>query len=118
MKHFLVTCLLPVVVGCATQASRVGDSLVPGTIGVVVGPDSAGVLVTAVRPGSSAARADLRVGDVITRYEGRKILSEREFEQRLLATAPGTRAQLDVIRAGELRSVEVPVEELATAPPV
>lgn len=118
MKRFLATCLLPVVVGCATQVSHAGDSLVPGTIGVTVGPDRAGVIITAVRPGSPAARADLRVGDIITRYDGSEILNEREFERRLLSSRPGSRAHLEVMRAGALRSMDVPVEELATAPPV
>ena len=118
MKRFVVTFLLPAVVGCAAAASHAGDSLVPGTIGVVVEPDSAGVVITAVRPGSSAARADLRVGDIITRYDGTKIQTGKEFERRLLSSTPGSVAHLGVLRAGAVRDIEVPVEELATAPPV
>ena len=118
MRRLLSGCFLLLAVGCAIPPSLADDSLVPGTIGVAVGPDSAGVVITEVRPGSSAARADLRPGDVITGYDGNRILNGREFERLLLKSEPGTTARLEVMRAGAHRSVEVRVEEMATAPPV
>lgn len=100
------------------QASRADSSVVPGTLGVTVGPDSAGVVITAVRSAGPAARADLRVGDVIVRFDGRKISSERQFERLVLDSTPGSRARVDIMRAGGIRSLDVLVEELATAPRV
>ena len=115
MRHLICCCFFLLVAGCAIPPSLADDSLVPGTIGVAVGPDRAGVVITAVRPGSSAAHADLRPGDVITRYDGNRILNGLEFERLLLSSEPGSLAHLEVLRAGALRSIDVPVEELATS---
>jgi serine protease Do len=50
------------------------------------------------QPGGPAARAKIHARDVVTRINGRPLKSPREFEQRILAMAPGTRIHLRVFR--------------------
>jgi S1-C subfamily serine protease len=57
-----------------------------------------GAIFEQPQPGSPAARAKIHAGDVVTRINGRPLKGSREFEQRILAMAPGTRIHLRVFR--------------------
>lgn len=87
------------------------DSVVPGTIGVIVRQDASGVVVSAVRKGN-----ELRVGDVVLRYNGETVVSPRQFYRLMVDSAPGSVARLDVMRGGAVHTLEVPVRELDTMP--
>ena len=114
MKAFLVAAcvLLP---ACATQVMPPPqDSPLPGTIGVLVQPSAAGVVVAAVREGIWA----LRKGDLVVRYEGVAVTSVREFNRLVLDSRPGSMASLELVRDGARRWVELPVRQLDTMPRV
>jgi S1-C subfamily serine protease len=87
------------------------DSVVPGTIGVIVLQDGSGVVVSAVRKGNA-----LRVGDVVLRYNGEAVVSPRQFYRLMVDSTPGSVARLDVMRGGTVYTLEVPVRELDTMP--
>lgn len=72
-----------------TRRPALGIS-VSGTTGPM---DTLGVLIRAVTPGSPAARAGLRAGDVLTRYEGQPLSSRVRVRTPLLqgAEPPGFR---------------------------
>lgn len=91
------------------------DSVVPGTIGVVVAAASAGVVVAAVAAEGPAAKAGMRVGDVVQRYNGVSVLDTRQFYRLVLDSAPGSRAELELLRDGSVVRVAVPVRETDTA---
>jgi S1-C subfamily serine protease len=118
MKLFpIAACAL--LAACATEvmppaASPPQDSLLPGTIGVLVGPSKAGVVVAAVREGIWA----LRKGDLVVRYEGVAVTSVREFNRMVLESPPGSVASLELLRDGARRWVEMPVREIDTMPRV
>jgi serine protease DegQ len=92
------------------------DSVVPGTIGVVVTPAPAGVVVAAVAADGPAAKAGMRVGDVVQRYNGVSVLETRQFYRLVLDSAPGSRAELELLRDGSTVRIAVPVQETDTAP--
>ena len=91
------------------------SSLLPGTIGAVVGPGEGGVRVEALATDGPAARAGLEVGDVIVRCANAPVATVRDFNQRVVATRPGERLRLDVRRKGEPLRLEVDVLQLQTA---
>ncbi|HEY7241453.1 MAG TPA: PDZ domain-containing protein [Burkholderiales bacterium] len=106
---------------CSSQpaplaADPLHDSVVPGTIGVVVVPASAGVIVAAMATEGPAAEAGVRVGDVVQRYNGVSVLDTRQFYRLMLDTPPGSRVQMELLRDGSVLRIAVPVEETDTAP--
>jgi S1-C subfamily serine protease len=92
------------------------DSVVPGTIGVLVRADTAGVVVSAVGERGPAARGGLRVGDLIVSYNGEPVSSPRQFYRLMVDSRPGSVARLEVRRDGALRELEIYVEQLDTMP--
>jgi serine protease Do len=59
-----------------------------------------GVLVASVEPDGPAAKAGVKTGDVITRFEGKDVESGRELSRTVAGTKPGTEARMTVIRNG------------------
>lgn len=80
---------------------------------LVDGTDASGRTLPAVEPGSPAARAGLRSGDVIVSVSGIKLDSEHPLDAVLTQFAPGQTIQLEVIRGSERLTVSV---TLATRP--
>ena len=115
--------LVIVLAACATEpppAPRTAQrstkkSLVPGTIGALVAQTDKGVRVDAVAADGPAARAGLQVGDLIVRCRGEPVSTVRDFNTRVLATAPGDRLRFDVVRDAKPLRVDVDVMQLRTA---
>jgi len=74
--------------------------------------DLRGALVNRVREDSPAERADLRRGDVVTRFDGRPIESARSFYEMLEISVAGQNLEIGFWRAGRLQTVRVELEEL------
>ena len=72
-----------------------------------------GSVVTSVTPGSPAARAGLKPGDVIASVDGQAVDDPNAFNYRFTTHALGGRVELGVVRGG--REIKVPVA-LETAP--
>jgi serine protease Do len=71
-----------------------------------------GALVNRVREDSPAQRANLRRGDVVTRFDDRPIESARAFYEMLEISVTGQDLQIEIWRAGRLQTVAVKLEEL------
>jgi serine protease Do len=71
-----------------------------------------GALVNRVRDESPAQRANLRRGDVVTRFDGRPIESARAFYEMLEIGVAGQDLQIEFWRAGRPQKVAVKLEEL------
>jgi serine protease Do len=69
----------------------------------------AGALVGSVDKDGAAAKAGLKSGDVIMRYNGTDIESSSRLPLLVADTAPGTTVKLDVMRNGETRHIDVTV---------
>ena len=61
----------------------------------------AGALVAQVEPDSAAARAGIKAGDVIQKYDGNPIADAGQLSVQVNATAPGEKATLDIVRDGK-----------------
>ncbi|HAA03307.1 MAG TPA: peptidase, partial [Syntrophobacteraceae bacterium] len=71
--------------------------------------DNKGVLVSEVTKGSPAEHAGLKQGDVITGYNGKPVENAHTLPRLVAATAPDSKAKLDVVRDGKTLSVEVTI---------
>jgi Do/DeqQ family serine protease len=80
------------------------------TIGLKV---PAGALVASVTPGSPAARAGLKLSDLIVSIDGQPVEDPNAFDYRFATRPLGGTAQLEVQRNGRLVKLTVPLE---TAP--
>jgi S1-C subfamily serine protease len=80
---------------------------------LVDGTDVTGRTLPAVEPGSPAARAGLRAGDVIVSVEGMKLDAEHPLDAVLTQFAPGQTIHLEILRGSERLTVSV---TLATRP--
>jgi serine protease Do len=114
----------------ATMAKHVMNELVStghvrrSMIGVTVQPVTAdiasslhlaeihGALVNGVTPGSPAAKAGIQTGDVITKFNGTAIDSGNDLRNFVSSTAPGTTAELTVVRDRKAEQVRVTLAEL------
>jgi serine protease Do len=73
---------------------------------------SAGALVADILPDGPAAKSELRVGDVVTEFEGTRINLSSDLPLLVGQTAPGTRVKLAVLRAGQQRAISLDIGEL------
>ena len=114
--------LLALLAGCAQgtapqrEPAPAEDSVVPGTIGVIVRADPAGVMVSAVGARGPAARSGMRAGDIVLRYNGEAISTPRQFYRLMVDSRPGSVARLELRRDGAVQTLEVRVEQLDIMP--
>ena len=73
-----------------------------------------GALVGEVSPKSPAEKAGIKTGDLITAANGKKISDSRELRLMIGSMAPASKAQLEVNREGQSKTLNV---ELAEMPP-
>lgn len=70
-----------------------------------------GVILSDVFPGSPAAAAGLRPGDVVLRLDGKLVENGRQFDVNVYRYTPGSRVTLEVLRGDTALTVQVPVVE-------
>src|ERR1700756_2248925 len=71
-----------------------------------------GALVGEVESNAPAAKAGIKTGDVITAVNGKKVNDPRELRLMIGSMAPGTKAQLQVIREGQTKAFDVQLAEM------
>jgi serine protease Do len=72
-------------------------------------PDSRGAMVTNIQAGSAAAKAGIERMDVIRSFNGTPVMDVSDLPPLVGAIAPGSKARLEVFRAGKTRQLEVVV---------
>ena len=74
-----------------------------------------GALVAAVEEDSPAAKAGVKAGDVILKFNGHAISTSAELPAQVADVKPGTRATLEISRSGTTKEIDVTVGELKGA---
>ena len=77
-----------------------------------LGTHTTGVIVSSVVPGSAADKAGVRQGDVITALNGQPVRDMNALRNRVSQSAPGSNADLTVIRSGSEHHLNVKLDEL------
>jgi serine protease Do len=72
--------------------------------------DVSGALVSGVQPGSPAARAGLRQGDVIVSLDGEKLADNNSLRNRIAGTKPGSKVAVEVLRDGHSQTLYATLE--------
>ena len=71
-----------------------------------------GALVNRVLPDSPAQVSGLETGDIIVTFDKRDILYSRDLPPLVGSSQAGSRIQADILRKGELQSIELEIGEL------
>jgi serine protease Do len=74
-------------------------------------PSAEGALVASVNPGSAAAKAGIKQGDIILKFNGEPVANNNELLLKVSQTPPGTTVHLDVFRDGKTIPISATLEE-------
>jgi serine protease Do len=73
-----------------------------------------GAVITQVEDGSPAAKAGLKVGDVVTELDGQKVSDASQLQIEVGQKEPGSSIRLGVLRDGKTIDVPVMLEEMGS----
>jgi serine protease Do len=74
-------------------------------------PDTSGALIEDITPGGPAAKAGLKNGDVIRKYNGQAVTDSGQLIAMVTETNPDTVVKLEILRTGQPMTVEVKLGE-------
>ena len=74
--------------------------------------NASGAVVTQVDPNTPGAKAGLKIGDVITKLDGKSVSDAGELQMEVGQKRPGTTLQLEVLRDGKTMNLPVTLEAM------
>jgi S1-C subfamily serine protease len=80
----------------------------PPYIGVKGGQAEDPAVLSVVEPNGPASAADLKVGDVVTSFDGKKITTFQDLMNAVKATSPGDVVQI-IVRRGN-QGLQMPIQ--------
>ena len=87
------------------------QNLTPETAKALDLKDTVGVLVSNVRPGSSADNAGVKRGDIITAINGEKIDDGNILRNKVAGTMPGNPIKISILRDGNAQELSATLDE-------
>jgi serine protease Do len=88
------------------------QSITPALAGAYGLPGPWGSIVLEVAPDTPAATADLRVGDIVTRFGDKDAKDSRALMRDIVESFPGTTVTLGILRDGKMTQVPVTLSDL------
>jgi serine protease Do len=71
--------------------------------------DLKGVLVSQVTPNSSAEKSGIKVGDIITNYDGKPVEDARVLRNLVAGSLPGSKVKIDLVRNQRHKTIQVAI---------
>lgn len=84
-----------------------GETPKHALLGVQILDDDKGALIQSVTSGGAASKAGIKEGDIVTKFDGKKITSADELSAAVRAKDPGDNVVIDYTRKGEAKSTTV-----------
>jgi serine protease Do len=75
-------------------------------------PNTNGAVVSAVNPGTPAAKAGIQAGDVVVEYNGRPVTDSDSLVSMVVATKPGTTVPVTIYRQNKRQTLSITPDEL------
>lgn len=84
----------------------------PVMLGITMGKpgEGTGVMVDSVLDGLPAAKAGIKVGDRITKFEGKEVVGRSELRKSLMDFKPGQEVTLEVQREGKTQEIKLKLD--------
>lgn len=70
-----------------------------------------GALVTSVTPNSPASSSNLRVGDVILEFDGKRVSNDSQLVTKVSLTRVNTKVPLKIFRSGKIHTLDIVVRD-------
>ena len=93
-KLFSAFSALVLIFVCIVYVNAAERKLIPGGCTVGVKLQTKGLLVTGFAEGSAAKEAGMKVGDIITHVNGKKVKSVSELQEKISRFRPGNQVEL------------------------
>lgn len=71
-----------------------------------------GVLIGQVEDNTPASKAGLKAGDVVVKFDGKKVTSVQQFREMVAEAAPGKEVDIDVLRDNNPMTITASLKEL------
>jgi len=71
-----------------------------------------GALVTEIVDDSPADKAGIKTGDIITEFDGKKIIDTSHLKNVVSSTPPGKHSKIKIVRDGDWKTINITLEEL------
>lgn len=81
-------------------------------------PDNQGVIISEVPENSSAAKAGIKAGDIILKFDGHQIDNTKNLSRMVAETAIGKLAEVEIWRNNQKQILKVTVEKMLETPVV
>jgi len=77
-------------------------------------PDSEGAIITEVAPGSPAALAGMKPGDVVRSFNGKRVRGVQQLRQVIAGGEVGQEVELGFLRGGQMAKARAKLAEMPT----
>lgn len=71
-----------------------------------------GAVIAQITPGGPGAKAGMKVGDIVTEFNGKSVIDSTSLVDMVVHTTPGTTVPLKIVRDAKPMSINVTIEEL------
>ncbi|MDZ4849074.1 MAG: Do family serine endopeptidase [Pirellulaceae bacterium] len=91
--------------------TQIGDITPDVAKKIGVPNETIGAVISAVAKGGPADKGGLQPGDVVTGFNGEKVVSSSRLRRMVASVAPGTKVKFDILRNGKPTTIQVVIEE-------